>query len=189
MKPDISSLVTSGERPTKKQMLKCLMSLFDPLGFLSLFVVHGKILLQEVWRTGAQWDEKVNDDLYLRWKNWTQLFEAVSRLKIPRCYFSGATKERYQNLQLHLFVDASESAYCAVAYFRTINDEGIPECALVAAKNKGGPTEDSIDSALRIAGRCTWRTIIEVYRGESYPADHQEGVLERFSNGSFMVTS
>ncbi|XP_062704139.1 uncharacterized protein LOC134286530 [Aedes albopictus] len=139
MKQDISNLITTGERPTKRQMLKCLMSLFDPLGFLSLFVVHGKILLQEVWRTGAQWDEKVNDDLYLRWKNWTQLFEAVSRLKIPRCYFSGATKERYQNLQLHLFVDASESAYCAVAYFRTINNEGIPECALVAAKTKVAP--------------------------------------------------
>lgn len=120
-------------------MLKCLMSLFDPLGLLSIFVVHGKILLQEVWRSGAQWDEKVNDEIHIRWKNWTRLFEAVRILEIPRCYFPGATKERYRELQLHIFVDASESAYCAVAYFRTLNANESPECALVAAKTKVAP--------------------------------------------------
>lgn len=56
MKPEISEVAKKDECPTKRQMLKCLMSLFDPLGLLSIFVVHGKILLQEVWRSGAPWD-------------------------------------------------------------------------------------------------------------------------------------
>ncbi|XP_062533722.1 uncharacterized protein LOC134202737 [Armigeres subalbatus] len=139
MKPEIANSLRDDERPTKRQMLKCLMSLFDPLGLLSLFVVHGKILLQEVWREGIQWDEKVNDGLHQRWKNWTNLIKDVASLKIPRCYFPGATKERYRNLQLHIFVDASESAYCAVVYFRTSNSDGFPECALVSAKTKVAP--------------------------------------------------
>ncbi|XP_062707485.1 uncharacterized protein LOC134288006 [Aedes albopictus] len=139
MKEDITELLQSDQHPTKRQMLKCLMSLFDPLGLLSLFVVHGKILLQEVWREGIQWDERVNNDLHQRWKSWTHLFKDVRNLKIPRCYFIAATKERYRDLQLHVFVDASESAYSAVAYFRTSNADGLPECALIAAKTKVAP--------------------------------------------------
>ncbi|XP_058817566.1 uncharacterized protein LOC131680868 [Topomyia yanbarensis] len=113
MKPEIETLIRSNERPTKRQMLRCLMSLFDPLGLLGLFLVHGKILLQEVWRAGIQWDEKVNDDLH--------------------------RSIRYKDLQLHIFVDASESAYCATAYFRTLNSAGMPEIVLVAAKTKVAP--------------------------------------------------
>ncbi|XP_062557917.1 uncharacterized protein LOC134222778 [Armigeres subalbatus] len=139
MKPEIAVLINSYEQPTKRQMLKCLMSLFDPLGLLSLFVVHDKILLQDVWRSGVQWDEVVSDELHRRWRNWTNLFKDVRKLKIPRCYFFGAVKERYRDLQLHVFVDASESAYCAAAYFRTLNPDGVPECVLVAAKTKVAP--------------------------------------------------
>ncbi|XP_062533405.1 uncharacterized protein LOC134202420 [Armigeres subalbatus] len=139
MKKDIIDLINSNERPTKRQLLKCLMTLFDPLGLLSHFIVHGKILLQDVWRSGIQWDEKVNDDLHRRWQNWKNLFEDVRKLKIPRCYFDGATNKRYKNLQLHTFVDASEAAYCAAAYFRTINPDGVPVCVLVAAKTKVAP--------------------------------------------------
>ncbi|XP_055623613.1 uncharacterized protein LOC129767030 [Toxorhynchites rutilus septentrionalis] len=139
MKQEIVDLLNSNESPTKRQLLRCLMSLFDPLGLLSLFVVHGKILLQEVWRSGTHWDEKVKNELHQRWKKWINLLVDVRDLKIPRCYFPGATHQRYRDLQLHIFVDASESAYCAAAYFRTLNPDGLPECILVAAKTKVTP--------------------------------------------------
>lgn len=53
--------------------------------------------------------------------------------------FPGATSKRYRNLQLHIFVDASELAYCATAYFRTLESDGTLECVLVAAKTKVAP--------------------------------------------------
>ncbi|XP_055542952.1 uncharacterized protein LOC129728533 [Wyeomyia smithii] len=139
LKAEIQQLIGNKERPTKRQILKCLMAIFDPLGLLSMFLVHGKVILQEVWRAGLQWDEKVTDKIYESWTRWTGLFGKISALLIPRCYFHGATKETYSSLQLHVFVDASETAFSAVVYFRVMRLNGPAEISLVAAKTKVAP--------------------------------------------------
>lgn len=59
-------------------------------------------------------------------------------MRIPRCYFPGYSPESIGSLELHVFVDGSESAYCCVAYFRIV-DRGIARCALVASKTKVAP--------------------------------------------------
>ena len=139
MKEEIKQIMDHGERPTKRQILKCLMGVFDPLGLLSVFLVHGKILLQDVWRAGLEWDVKVPEALFERWIKWTGLFSNMGELRIPRCYFQEATLQTYERLQLHVFVDASEPALSAVAYFRVIDAGGEPQCSIVAAKTKVAP--------------------------------------------------
>ncbi|XP_055623419.1 uncharacterized protein LOC129766842 [Toxorhynchites rutilus septentrionalis] len=139
MKDEIQLVIDKGERPTKRQLLKCLMGVFDPLGLLSVFLIHGKILLQDVWRAGLLWDEKVPEDIFDRWTRWTELFPKIEDLRISRCYFTRATADTYKALQLHIFVDASEAAFSAVAYFRTAKFESEAECSLVAAKTKVAP--------------------------------------------------
>ncbi|XP_053681681.1 uncharacterized protein LOC128732456 [Sabethes cyaneus] len=54
-----------------------------------------------------------------------------------------ATSRHYQNLQLHIFADASEVAYAAAAYFRITNSDGVGESVLVAAKTKVAPLKPS----------------------------------------------
>ncbi|XP_062538672.1 uncharacterized protein LOC134206944 [Armigeres subalbatus] len=135
----IQKLIDEVKRPTKRQVLKCLMGFFDPLGLWSVFLVHGKVLLQDIWRNGTQWDEQIDDAAFERWKKWTGLIPTISENRIPRCYFENATIKHYQKLQLHTFVDASEVAYAAVSYFRITNPDGVVECNLVAAKTKVAP--------------------------------------------------
>ncbi|XP_055585157.1 uncharacterized protein LOC129738006 [Uranotaenia lowii] len=136
---DIAALVALNSKPTKRQVLKCLMSLFDPLGLLASYLIHGKVLMQDIWRTGIKWDEPINDDIFRRWKVWIESLDRLGTIKIPRCYFPDATKSLYDSLQAHVFVDASEVAYSAVLYFRVRNPDGTFQCTLVAAKTKVTP--------------------------------------------------
>ncbi|XP_055605117.1 uncharacterized protein LOC129753328 [Uranotaenia lowii] len=113
--PELQEIVSSKRKPTKREALRCLMTFFDPLGLLAAFVLHGKVLLQDIWRAGTQWDEVVGDEEHEKWLRWIEGFPLIDSLQIPRCYFDSVD---YDDIQLHIFVDASEDACAAVGYFR-----------------------------------------------------------------------
>ena len=62
------NIIQIGGAPTKRQMLRVIMSIYDPLGFLNPFTIRSKILLQNVWRRGTGWDEKLCDEGHSDWK-------------------------------------------------------------------------------------------------------------------------
>ncbi|XP_055604694.1 uncharacterized protein LOC129752929 [Uranotaenia lowii] len=126
------------KRPTKRIALSGVMSLFDPLGFLSPFTVHGKLLLQELWRTGCDWDECIDDDNFAKWQRFTSLLPEVEAARIQRCYLQGGPPSSYETLELHTFVDASEQAFGAASYFRIAVGEGY-KCSLIMSKTKVCP--------------------------------------------------
>ncbi|XP_058465085.1 uncharacterized protein LOC131438809 [Malaya genurostris] len=135
---DLQPLLTGDITPTKRQVLQIVMSLFDPLGFISNYTIHGKILIQDVWRSGIEWDDPITKkDLY-SWRRWITLVPELRQVRISRCYFNNYSPGSYDSLELHIFVDASEMAYCSVAYFRIVEDR-TPRCSLVASKAKVTP--------------------------------------------------
>ncbi|XP_055913262.1 uncharacterized protein LOC129946907 [Eupeodes corollae] len=127
------SLLNDQKIPTKRQVLKIVMSVFDPLGFVAHFVIVGKMLLQAIWKTSIDWDDELTEDLVPLWSNWVRDLNKISSVNIPRCYsplFNLAPE-----LELHVFVDASESGYAAVAYVRIVFENNI-NVSFVAAKAK-----------------------------------------------------
>ncbi|XP_055590156.1 uncharacterized protein LOC129742300 [Uranotaenia lowii] len=139
MRSDVQDLLRSESRPTKRQILRCVMSLFDPLGILAPFIIHGKVLIQDLWRSGISWDDQVGDPIFTRWNEWAKMIEFIQTIRVPRSYFVNATKLTYKNTELHVFVDASEVAYSCVAYFRVVQDEGSMDLALISGKSKVAP--------------------------------------------------
>ena len=42
---------------TKKNVLRKNAALFNPMGFLNPYIIRAKILLQEIWTSGLEWDD------------------------------------------------------------------------------------------------------------------------------------
>ena len=55
-------------KPTKREFLGIIMSIFDPLGLLSPFTIQARILMQEIWSSKINWDEVLLDLEFSRWK-------------------------------------------------------------------------------------------------------------------------
>ncbi|XP_058459679.1 uncharacterized protein LOC131435621 [Malaya genurostris] len=135
---ELAPYVVEGRRPTKRIALRIVMSLFDPLGFLAPVLIHGRMLIQDLWRTALDWDVKIGDTEYDKWFQWINILPRISTIEIPRYYFIGSRPSSYESLQLHIFTDASELGYGCAAYFRIVV-EGEIKCALVMARSKVAP--------------------------------------------------
>lgn len=133
-----SDCIAGTQKPTKRQLLRILMSTFDPLGLIANYLIYLKILLQDVWKCAIGWDECINDEQFSRWIKWTSLICVVEELRIPRCYLSRVAFCDVDDVQLHIFVDASEKAFATVAFIRTERQHEV-ECSLIGAKTRVSP--------------------------------------------------
>lgn len=127
MREDLQPVLADGHIPTKREVLKVVMSLFDPLGLIAFYIVHGKVLIQDIWASGCSWDEAIGNDLYVRWRQWTNLFPELPSLKIPRCYFHKPLPENLDELELHVFVELF--GVLVLCILQTACRELIPNCS------------------------------------------------------------
>ncbi|XP_075168827.1 uncharacterized protein LOC142240968 [Haematobia irritans] len=133
----VNTDVLEGRRwPTKRELLSVVMSIFGPLGFLSNFLISAKLLMREVWRHDIRWDETIPETLVATWNSWREDLQNLKVVSIPRCYFKTNTPLQ---LELHVFVDASENAFGAVSYWRSISADRNISVSFVAAKTKCAP--------------------------------------------------
>lgn len=129
--PDI---VEGNVTPTKRDFLKFVMSIFDPLGLLCPYTIKSKILLQKVWRSGIGWDEELKESECKEWQRWLEDIKQLSNITVPRWY--GLAPVRFD---LHVFGDASELGYAAVAFLVGENTSGESTVAMVVGKSRVAP--------------------------------------------------
>ncbi|XP_055638129.1 uncharacterized protein LOC129776484 [Toxorhynchites rutilus septentrionalis] len=133
-----SDLLEGTRRPTKREILRTLMTIYDPLGLIEHFMVLLKILLQEVWRADVGWDESIPQAQFENWQVWLKLLPELEKLQISRCYQRNTTVDEETIVEMHTFVDSSETAMAATVYLRFVRN-GDVECTLVGAKTRVAP--------------------------------------------------
>lgn len=127
---DVSTVIT------KRNFLQKIASLFDPLGFLIPFSVRAKkIMMQNMWADGLDWDEEITENMCIEVRNWFEEIQLLDSIKIERCITTPTTSEN----SLHTFVDASCNAIGAVIYIRNVDKNGAVTTKFVAAKSKVAP--------------------------------------------------
>ena len=106
-------LIVKGSKPaefcTKREVLKNIATVFDPVGFFTPATLKGKLFLQDLWASKKEWDEKLDEEMLHKWIKIQNEIELISMVTIPR--FIGNS-----NCQLLCFCDASTKAYASVIY-------------------------------------------------------------------------
>ena len=123
---------------TRRGMLSALSSLFDPLGFVSSVVLEGRLLLQELCKRKADWDEPVTPSEAKRWLQWINFLPSLSGLLIPQC-FKSSNLGCVKLVEIHNFSDASSYAYGACSYLRFLSDSGANRSTFVIGKARLAP--------------------------------------------------
>ncbi|XP_058827074.1 uncharacterized protein LOC131687050 [Topomyia yanbarensis] len=119
----------------KRTILSQISSLFDPLGLIGPTIAKAKIMLQSLWKLHLDWDTPVANGFAHEWHEFHQKFSALAHLRVSR----HVLRPGYDRLEIHGFSDASESAYGACIYLRSIPAEGPCTVRLVISKSKVAP--------------------------------------------------
>ena len=122
---------------TKRIFLKKIATLFDPIGFLAPYTIRAKMLLQDMWTAGIDWDDELTEPLSISARAWFAELYQLQQIQVPRCLWNEGTIA--DTMSLHTFVDASENAYGAVVYARCQNGDGTISTNIVASKTRVSP--------------------------------------------------
>jgi transposase InsO family protein len=154
---------------TKREYLRVVMSLFDPMGILGHLVVQAKIIIQNVWKSGIGWDEQLHDKEFNEWKIWWELVQHINSIEIPRHY--GLLND-VTNVQLHLFMDASDKAFSVVAYWRLQSVDNV-DVALIGSKTKVAPIKLLSIPRLELQGALLAKRFADTIQREHSIKPHQ----------------
>ena len=110
--------------------------LFDPLGLASIVTIKARVALQEIWKAKKyDWDDQLPGEIRTLWYKLFRELESLNTITIPRCL---RRDKICGPSELHVFTDASATAYGAVAYLLWPTTEG-PKVNLIASRVRVAP--------------------------------------------------
>ncbi|XP_011687443.1 PREDICTED: uncharacterized protein LOC105449757 [Wasmannia auropunctata] len=123
------------EKVTKRSILSKVAEIYDPLSWIGPIVVKAKIILQRIWQINKDWDENITGETYTMWTQWREQIKLLENIVIPRKVLC----DNPITTEIHGFCDASEAAYGACIYLRSLNAEGKYTMKLLCAKSRIAP--------------------------------------------------
>ncbi|XP_012234575.1 uncharacterized protein [Linepithema humile] len=117
---------------SKRTILSLITQIFDPLGLIGPIIITAKILLQSLWQLKMDWDTPVPETFRMTWSSYYQQLHLINQMTIPR----HAIIHNPNDIQLHGFCDASQTAYGACIYIRSVDQSGLISVQLLTAKSR-----------------------------------------------------
>ncbi|XP_055604920.1 uncharacterized protein LOC129753147 [Uranotaenia lowii] len=139
---------------TKRETLSCIAQLFDPLGLVGPILVTAKAFMQKLWTLKNEngsiwdWDQELPDYLKHEWANYHTQLPLLNGVRLERYVLLRKAVES----ELHIFSDASETAYGACAYIRSVDNQGKIKVALLTSKSRIAPLKQVSIPRLELCG-------------------------------------
>ncbi|XP_063979907.1 uncharacterized protein LOC135163930 [Diachasmimorpha longicaudata] len=127
------------ETITMRTIASDVARIFDPLGLLNPVITHAKIIQLELWRLKLDWDDSVPQEVSTRWEDLAAQLPLLNDLRFQRHII--IIHPKY--VALHGFSDASEKAYGACLYLRSVDSDGNSKVHLWCAKSRITPLKSS----------------------------------------------
>lgn len=97
--------------------------------------MRAKLIIQATWLQQLGWDEPLGDEEVATWRRLQEELPLLETVRVPRWLQSDLPDSI---VEIHGFCDASERAFAAVVYFRTVV-QGRVVISLVQMKSKVAP--------------------------------------------------
>ena len=121
--------------------------MFDPLGIAAPVIIRYRIIQQNIWRTGLKWDDEISPVVLPEFFDTIAELQELSAVAIPRRFFP----DKYHDITLHVFTDASYSALAAVVYFVYRQSPTSPrEVSFVLGKARVAPLQQHTITKLEL---------------------------------------
>ncbi|XP_022180294.1 uncharacterized protein LOC111040631 [Myzus persicae] len=133
---------------TKRTLLSDINSVYDPLGLISSVLIKGKIFIQQVWSLKLGWDDPLSEDLRSKWTKFYLSLVVLNDLITPRL----ALLADSASYEIHGFCDASQHAYGACIYIRSIKPSGNADIRLYTARSRVAPIKTTTIPRLELCG-------------------------------------
>ncbi|GFW54359.1 integrase catalytic domain-containing protein [Trichonephila clavipes] len=150
--------VFSHQVSTKRQMVSIIARIFDPLGFVSPSTIILKIILQDLWKAGLDWDDEISSDILNRWNRFQAEISCLKQIKVPRY----VQTQNAKHCEIHGFCDASSKAYSAVIYLRVVSD--LPHLFLMASKIRVAPVQTISLPKLELCGALLLAELLDIFK-------------------------
>lgn len=145
---------------TKRCILSNISQIFDPLGLLSPTIIIAKVLLQQLWLLKIGWDDIVPSNVARTWNRFVISLQRLDTIRIPR----HAIGSQPSYIELHVFSDASQTAYGACIYARTINQDQTLSVRLLFSKAKVAPLKPMSIPRLELCGALLGAKLLDKVR-------------------------
>ncbi|XP_066918693.1 uncharacterized protein [Clytia hemisphaerica] len=112
------------EMPTKREILKIIAGIYDPIGFVQPLTIGLKLLFREICLLNVGWDETLPNEICTKWLKVVQSFMNGPAIVVNRYYFTGCSiDDPIEKIYLHGFSDAADLAYGCCVYIK-----GVTKC-------------------------------------------------------------
>ncbi|GFV26017.1 integrase catalytic domain-containing protein [Trichonephila clavipes] len=119
--------------------LSTIARIYDPLGLLGPVVAKAKLFLKKLWMLKIDWTDLLPETINREWQQFVESLQVVNDININRCI----VVEQPEVFELHGFSDASQSAYGAVVYCKSITSDKKMLVHLIASKSRVAPTKQT----------------------------------------------